>query len=246
MHIKCKTLWLQKDGNAAEDYEDAAYPTASVDEEMPSFSCAIADGATESSFSGLWSSILVEGMVYGTDLKVLRHEFSERVGTRVLPWYAEEKLQEGAFAAVATLSLKEAEEGKTLWQSEAIGDCCVMHVRAGALLTSFPLDRPESFNNSPVLLCSVGASAEQTEALLKHESEWQAGDSFWLMTDALACWTLKRLRDYEDAFELLDKAENLDAFKELVSTQRAIVDEDGRPYLKNDDVTLMKVVTVSS
>ena len=244
MHIRCKTLWLQKDGNAAEDYEDAAFPTATIDEDIDTFRCAIADGATESSFSGLWSSILVEGFAYGSEISTLRKEFTTKVGTKVLPWYAEEKLNEGAFAAVASLSLKKNEDDSLSWESSAIGDSCVMHVRENLLLASFPLDRPESFNNSPILLCSVGDSTEQSDALLQHGGECVAGDTFWLMTDALSCWTLKRLRDFEDAFEMLEKIEDLDAFKEFVAGQRATHDEEGRSTLKNDDVTLMRV-TVS-
>ena len=243
MHIRCKTLWLQKDGNASEDYEDAAYPLSTVDEDANSFTCAIADGATESSFSGLWASILVEGMAHGSELRQLREEFDQRVGKKVLPWYAEEKLQSGAFAAVATLSLKEDGSGIGKWESTAIGDCCVVHTRENALLTSFPMDRPESFNNSPILLCSAGASDEQSEALLTHSADWLPGDIFWLMTDALACWALKRLRDYNDAFEMLESLEELDSFKEFVAGQRALIDDEGRQYLKNDDVTLMRIYT---
>ncbi len=72
---------------------------------------------------------------------------------------------------------------------------------------------------------------------------WLTGDVFWLMTDALACWTLKRLRDYNDAFEILEKIEDLEDFKKFVHEHRAIIDEDGRPTLKNDDVTFIKVLT---
>jgi hypothetical protein len=242
MHIKCKTLWLQKDNNAAEDYEDSAYPKEFLESDVPQFKCAIADGATESSFAGVWADILVEGLVFGSDLPALRKDFVVKVGTKSLPWYAEEKLQSGAFAAVAILSLKENEEGNTA-DFSALGDSCIMHARGRALLMSFPLDRPESFNNSPSLLCSSGNAVLAEDKLQEQQVIWLSGDVFWLMTDALACWTLKRLRDYEDAFEILDKIEDLDAFKKLVHEQRAIIDEDGRPYLKNDDVTFIKVTT---
>ncbi len=241
MHIRCKTLWLPKDGNSDEDYEDAAFPSTTVDEKADTFRCAIADGATEASFSGLWSNILVEGLVYGSELPTLRKEFTAKVGTKVLPWYAEEKLNEGAFAAVAVLALKDNDDGALTWESQAIGDCCIMHVRENILLTSFPIEEAESFNNSPILLSSAHGSVEQNDALLKREGSALEGDTFLLMTDAIACWTLKRLRDYSDAFEMLAKLDDLDSFKEFVASQRAIHDEDGRASLKNDDVTLMRV-----
>lgn len=242
MHIKCKALWLQKDGNAAEDYEDSAYPREFLESDVPAFKCAIADGATESSFAGLWADILVAGLVYGSDLAVLRKDFEVKLGTKSLPWYAEEKLQSGAFAAVALLSLKEHEDGN-LAEFSALGDSCIMHIRAGELLTSFPLDRAESFNNSPSLLCSSSHGQSKEERLEESQVVWLTGDVFWLMTDALACWTLKRLRDYNDAFEILEKIEDLEDFKKFVHEHRAIIDEDGRPTLKNDDVTFIKVLT---
>ena len=242
MHIKCKTLWLQKDGNAAEDYEDAAYPTEAVDSDVESFRCAIADGATESSFAGLWASILCEGLVYGSDLTVLRDDFVAKMGTKVLPWYAEEKLQSGAFAAVVTLSLKVDEEEFNLCDLRAIGDSCVMHTRDDKLLASFPIDRPESFNNSPNLLCS-SHSNDAEDKFQEQQLVWLKGDTFWLMTDALACWALKRLRDYDDAFQILGQIEDLSALKDFVHEHRAIIDEDGRPCLKNDDVTLIRILT---
>ena len=243
MHIKCKTLWLQKDGNVADDYEDAGFPVETIHKDDTSFRCAIADGATESSFAGLWASILVEGMVYGTELSTLRKEFVARVGTKSLPWYAEEKLSSGAFAAVAVLALSEnADEGNSC-TFKALGDSCIMHVRGNALLTSFPMDRPESFNNSPMLLCSTANNEAEEDKLQELQLKWLSGDTFWLMTDALACWALKRLRDFEDAFELLEKIEDLSALKQFVHEQRSIIDEDGRPVLKNDDVTLIRVLT---
>jgi hypothetical protein len=240
MHVTCKTFWLQKHGNAPDDYEDAAYPSGAVDVQRENFRCAIADGATESSFSGLWSNILVEGLVYGTEIEQLRKEFMTRLGTKQLPWYAEEKLADGAFSAIAVLNLSSGQDGR-LWQARALGDCCVMHVRENILVKSFPLDRPEDFTSAPILLGSVRCGADKAPQIQEHNGDWLSGDQFWLMSDALACWALRRMRDESDAFELLVRLTDLDAFKAFITEQRATVDEDGRPLLKNDDVTVMLV-----
>ncbi|HEY9682294.1 MAG TPA: hypothetical protein V6C86_12005 [Oculatellaceae cyanobacterium] len=241
MHVTCKTFWLHKHGNAADDYEDAAYPANTVDTQCENFRCAIADGATEASFSGLWSNILVEGLVYGTDISQLRREFASKVGMKVLPWYAEEKLQDGAFSAAAVLTISCDNLERRIWQTSAIGDCCVMHVRENLLVKSFPVERPEDFNNSPLLLGSVATNASKPEPMQEHGGNWLPGDKFLLMTDALACWTLKRLRDHNDAFVLLESLSDFDLFKDFVAEQRATLDEEGRSLLKNDDVTLMRL-----
>ncbi|HEY9760588.1 MAG TPA: protein phosphatase 2C domain-containing protein [Oculatellaceae cyanobacterium] len=238
MHVTCKTFWLQKHGNAVDDYEDAAYPANTVDEQCDSFRCAIADGATEASFSGLWSNILVEGLVYGTEISQLRREFTSKVGMKALPWYAEEKLQDGAFSAVAVLTISCDDIERRTWQTSAIGDCCVMQVRENLLVKSFPVERPEDFNNAPLLLGSV---TTKSESMQEHSGNWLPGDRFLLMTDALACWTLKRLRDQNDAFGLLEGLSDFDLFKDFVAEQRATLDEEGRSLLKNDDVTLMRL-----
>jgi len=241
MLINCKTYWLPKDGNSIDDYEDAASPESVSDETTQRFDCAIADGATESSFSGLWARILVEGLREESDVRKLRERFLACVENKTLEWYAEEKLLEGAFAAVAILSISEDGEAQGSWNVQAIGDCCVMHIREGQLVTSFPIDDPEAFNNSPVLLTSSMHAPSDQDAFTKISQKWCTGDKFWLMTDALACWTLKRHRDYGDSLQLLDTIDNVDALRELVKSQRAMTDDDSRPYLKNDDVTLMKV-----
>jgi hypothetical protein len=241
MLINCKTYWLPKDGNNIDDYEDAASPESVTDATMQRFDCAIADGATESSFSGLWARILVEGLRQESDIRKLRKRFLACVENKSLEWYAEEKLLEGAFAAVAILSITEEGEAQGSWSVQAIGDCCVMHIREEGLVTSFPIDDPEAFNNSPVLLTSSMHAPRQEDSFKKTAQKWCAGDKFWLMTDALACWTLKRHRDYGDSLPMLETIKSIDSLRELVKAQRAILDDDGRPYLKNDDVTLMKV-----
>ena len=56
MHITGTTLCLPKDGNTKAEYEDAAYPGNEINYYGELFRCAVADGATETSFSRLWAS----------------------------------------------------------------------------------------------------------------------------------------------------------------------------------------------
>src|SRR5262249_8616938 len=58
------------------------------------------------------------------------------------PWYVEAKVNAGAFAALAGLTL-DADGG---WHALAVGDCCVFHVRDDALLRAFPIVSAAQFD----------------------------------------------------------------------------------------------------
>jgi hypothetical protein len=68
--------------------------------------------------------------------------------------------------------------------------------------------------------------------------EWKDGDVFYLMTDALACWFLKRWELGSSPLLLLNEVQNQTDFERLVEDQRVDATEDGARKLKNDDVTL--------
>ena len=63
MFISFKAFCLQKDGNDVTEYEDAFSPRLFENDKYSEFRCAVADGATETSFSGLWAKILVDAFV---------------------------------------------------------------------------------------------------------------------------------------------------------------------------------------
>src|SRR5581483_11095363 len=99
------------------------------------------------------------------------------------PWYAAEKARRGAFAAMVGLSL--VEDGT--WSAMAVGDCCLFQVRDDALVVSFPMKRSADFSLTPLL---IGSRQERNAGLAQAKRErsggWEAGDVFYLMSDALA------------------------------------------------------------
>ncbi|MEW6303425.1 MAG: hypothetical protein AB1705_08145 [Verrucomicrobiota bacterium] len=106
MEASVQVFWVPKEGYSPDEYEDA-------------FSCApnegqfaIADGATESSFSDLWAQALVNKYtnqpppgappnesVMSDWITPLQKEWHASINWERLPWYAEEKARTGAFAA---------------------------------------------------------------------------------------------------------------------------------------------------
>jgi|688.fasta_scaffold697985_1 hypothetical protein len=262
MRVTCTTLSLPKHGNAPDEYEDAAFPLSfDADEDLQEFRCAVADGATETSFSKLWANLLVSGFVDKEPLPDSRKKWQEQIPSTDQPWYVEEKAQSGAYAALACLTLL----ADSTWSGEAVGDSCLLQIRDDHIIFSFPLKAAEDFNNRPALVCSKEDSSTEIEPK-REVSQWQSGDKFLLLTDAIAHWLLgateaeaateseaeteaKAEAEAEAAESVKAQAavvrlltlENEEQLLAFATEQRALIGDDGRPKLHNDDITIMKV-----
>jgi len=253
MHVVSKAFWLHKAGNSPTEYEDACWPDKPFEADTKVARFAVADGATEASFSGIWARGLIKAYGKGwfatrnlaKPLAALRSAWHKRVSGKPLPWYAEEKLSMGASSSLVGLTLTiPLAIGQThgQWESLAVGDSCLFHVRSGDILTAFPLHRSEQFNNYPFLLSS---NHERDDSLFgkiaRKQGEWKPGDVFYLMTDALAFWLLRRQE--EDAMGLVGLADiqTQEGFTGFVQFERDELDANGRHWLRNDDVTLVRI-----
>lgn len=240
MIVSTDICWTAKAGNSAGDYEDAFWPPEPVERRQRSCQrFAIADGATESSFSGLWARQLVRG--YGKQgwtgkdlarrLPPVQQAWQQQVQARPLPWYAEEKARSGAFSTLMGLTLQDhtGARGQGTWRALAVGDSCLFQLRRQKLLASFPLSDADAFDNSPVLLSSrPGPNQAALEAVQAQAGFWQTGDEFLLMTDALAAWFLR----HGDAAAAWPPPADFPAW---------VHDLRQRRLLRNDDVTLVRV-----
>lgn len=183
---------------------------------------AVADGATESSFAGAWAKLLCDDFAAGGEpaerLVELRARWFAEFGTRPVPWYAEAKRDQGAFAAFVGLHLSD-----TQFRVIAVGDCCVLRINDVGL-TSFPLTNADDFDDAPALV----GSRYGTPAWVEWAGERTPSETWLLCSDALACWALRH------GPALLQFADDV-AFGDFIDAERAA----GR--LKNDDVTLLVV-----
>jgi len=249
MRVSAQGFRAPKLGNQDSEYEDAFYPRRElISREARIFHFAVADGATETSFSGLWAKQLVRAFCRGRldgpmcleGLRLLREQWHKIVSRRRLPWYAEEKVRSGAFAAIAGIRLEDGAgaQGRGIWKAIAVGDSCVFHVRKKKVLCCFPIQKSDDFNNSPRLLSSNKPESERYRAKLQRTSGvWHGGDTFYLMTDAVACWFLKQIESgavpARELADLTDGGSN--SFQQWLSGLRE------RKGVRNDDVTILRV-----
>ena len=231
------------------EYEDAFFPRRIKRRKGHRLRFAVADGATETSFSGVWARLLVSAFVrraIGFDFTVeqirpLQTKWDKLVHGKPLPWYAEEKLASGAFSSLLGLEFSEEESGgevNRLWCAAAFGDTCLVQMRGDDTVAAFPLKDSASFTSRPDLLSSLPTTHATTNgAVLKIEGSWGCDDTFFLMTDALSCWFFKEkeaggqpwvaLRDLD--------TQGQTSFIAWVASLRV------SGAMKNDDVTLMRI-----
>jgi len=240
MAVTAQSFWLPRWGHRFDEYEDAFAA------EPASGRFAVADGASESAFSGLWARLLVECFVRSSEVDLLQWpaslaplqaEWVAQLQGRQLPWYGEKQVAQGAFATLLGLNVEQNTQATSRWQAISVGDCCLFHTRGRALLTAFPIDNSSDFGNDPRLLGSR-MSVERATAHVRHaEGSAASGDRLWLMTDALAQWCLASHEAGADPWHEMDPLlapEPAAAPFDLWADQSR---EAGR--LRNDDATLM-------
>jgi hypothetical protein len=246
------TFWLPKHGSADSEYEDAHASRIAADGRgRPVIRAAVADGATEASFAGIWARLLAAAFVDGelraavdptdddarlyTDkldpdaLPAIAARWTAAIDAQTaiqpLAWYAEEKLRDGSFAALIGVVV----QPDGTWRARAAGDCCVLHVRAGKLLQSFPITRAEDFDNRPALLSTLPAR-NHSVTIPACVGTWRKGDTLLLMSDALAQFALQ----HPDALPKLIKLKP-EAFAPMIARLRA------EKLCRNDDMTLIRL-----
>jgi serine/threonine protein phosphatase PrpC len=232
----CRLTWrtfhAPKAGHGPDEYEDAFAG------DLHEGRFAIADGASESAFADVWAKLVVNAYVnspgpWSAWLTAAREQWCVQVQERELPWYAEAKFQEGAYAAVLGIAFKGSR-----WRATAVGDCCLFHVRDQHLLQAFPLRHSREFSNRPSLVGSRRRKTEQARARRIHVGgKLLTGDVLFLTTDALAEYFLKQFEDNQKPWQDWLAFSTDELFAQRIQKLRAA------KVLRNDDVTLMIIET---
>jgi len=226
---------LPKAGSTQAEYEDAV----AWSRRRGRF--AVADGASASAFARLWAQLLVQAYVGGrlspcaieNDLAPVQARWSALVEQRNLPWYAVEQARRGAFAALVGLEM----HADRTWTALAVGDCCLFQVRDHTLLEAMPLSDAEAFNLRPMLLgsrASANTVLRDAGAIVTASGTWAVGDTFLLMSDALAAMFLRAASaSAESPLHVFAFDRSPLAFRLWVHSARSA------QFLRNDDASLL-------
>lgn len=257
------TFSVPKRGSSPQEYEDAVWVgpdgDGSGELQASSLTMAIADGASESLLAGRWARRLVE--VFGTNkatrtrpafvaaYRTAVGEWDDEVAEYMkeredrgspIQWYEEPGLAKGAHATILAAQFRDGRGGRApTWSASALGDSCLFQVRDELLYASFPMSDATSFTYQPPLLASRGVDESVLRRHVKVTTcDWERGDSFYLMTDALAAWFLRLNESGGRPWEPLRDMDTLDAeldFADWVEEQR------DRDQINNDDTTLVRI-----
>ena len=244
MKVSVDTFWAQKVGARPEQYEDASYPPRggySLDA-VPSqlFNISIAEhlvscfgSRLSEGFDSVWSR------ARDSWTTVVQSFTDKRESSgRPVQWFEEPGLARGGYATFLTVGLRPGRQDPSqgvmlVW---GVGDCCVFQVRKGRTLLPFPFTSPDQFDCTPELLFSTDTSADVKSKRQARCVKFRAGDTLFLMTDAIAAWTWENIRSSEPPWDLFNQfGSPSSSFDQWLRTERA------EKRLRDDDVTLMRV-----
>jgi hypothetical protein len=212
---------LPRRGSAPEEYEDAAAIGGALNQRL-----AIADGATESSFSGDWARLLVKGYVDHGDLTAAwalgRAVLEQEIRTRSagMPWYALAKVEQGVHATFLGVTV----DRQLTLSATAVGDACLFVVRGGKVVRRWPIEDAGDFTHQPDLV-----SNQQCPEPMRLEWECRPGDRVVLATDAVAALLMTADESLFDALTTQSR------FAEVIEGAR------DRGLIRNDDSTAILV-----
>lgn len=244
--LDAQPFFVPKKGNKQAEYEDAFCSTKSSLAALHGIRFAVADGATEASFSRIWASQLVRAFVRNriqfpfdlAQLRPLQNLWTRIVHRRPLPWYAEEKVQSGAFSALIGLEFLGETNRAGTWRALAIGDSCLVQIRKDQVITGFPLNNSASFSSRVILLSSNAANNHEVPSVIREaDGTWKRGDTFFLMTDAVAAWFFKQVESGGRPWIELRSFGR----EGMVTSFPEWVDELRGSEMKNDDVTVLRI-----
>ena len=236
---------VAKDTAFAAEYEDAFHVG------LEHGRAAIADGVSSAIFSGRWARILTKRLVEDPPdisqsdgwtkwLAEPRRLWLEDIDFPRMPIHQKNKLRQagGAFCTlcwIEFLSLPDSDDGvrRCRLRSFALGDSCLLHIRSGQLLRSFPLTESHEFGLDPDSVCSVATSRDGQQRLATTELECIDGDVIVLVTDAIGDWMLASVENGNPApweqLWTLDEAEWTAAIEQLRDAN----------IMKRDDTTMV-------
>lgn len=241
MNIELCTRSVQKAGNPVEendDWVDARRAGSRI-------RAAVADGATEATFSDLWAESLVTAWLNATDagispavLSDAREAWASRLPpVDSMPWYARAKLEEGSFAALAGVEVR-IRRGRAYWTASTVGDCEMFVLKRSRRLwlrRAEPAKLAREFGYHPDLLATSTDATRRTAPRI-FNGRVRAPFELWIASDAFAEACLSAYERSEPSWDHWSAAlESDQSFRAAVDAAR----ESGQ--MRNDDTTVCRL-----
>ncbi|WP_138732174.1 hypothetical protein [Modestobacter excelsi] len=250
------TFWLQKDGSHPHEWEDGAMGDVGDVGRGRNPRFVLADGATEAYDAIRWVDHLVtsftdqDGDAPELDPPSMLRWFTavQQAWVAAAPQtfgtiFEEHAFADGSFATLLGCEIRDADGPAPWWRAVALGDTVLFHVRRGALLVHFPPLAPDDFGLHPDGVDTRPAALPlMMQQLTSANHGLQSDDELFLATDALAEWIL-RTRQLEGdgrVWDFLSHLSHPDVFAQFVADSRVA------GVMKNDDVTLMRILVSES
>ena len=216
---------ISKYGNRPDENEDAVlcYPSDVGYNQSKGIYCAMTDGATQSSFSQQWASLLVKLLVnkvkrYVPNKDTLRivtltaqSEWEKYIKKTDLPWHAQEKIKNGAFSTLLWLSIKKNKKNRKI-KVIAVGDSNLIIVRDNKKLVAYPIENSQDFGNTPTLLCSrTNRNSQINDRVFDKVTLWEKGEnpSMFIAQLAKEGNLDKQQKEFENWIESLRKEKTI-------------------------------------
>ena len=214
---------------------------------------AIADGATQSFYSSIWSKLLVEHFCENPDidkenwqewLKPIQEKWLEEVKAELeiaksgnnFAWIEIQNCLSNFKSATSTFIGLQFIENQA--KISIVGDSCLFIFRGNQLIQTHLLQDSTDFNYQPKYFGSRSKNNDYNPEFLDIELEYKQDSDklyFVLATDALAEYIFKYTEQQRDILTILLTINSEQAFENFVKSAR----HNGTIKMKNDDVTLM-------
>ncbi len=242
MEVRYGALQEPKPGSDADHCEDAfAYSdTSSV--------VAVCDGAGTAFESRRWARLLARGFVERPPFSGITSDLLEWTDfiaaqwSQEIPWdglnvFQQQKARSGSAATLVGMQLTPpaGESASGTWHCVALGDSCLFQVSCGRLVKALPLSSSDEFNTRPPLLSTErDRNHKSISRVVNATGEWQEGDSFFLLTDAIAQWFLRESTRGTNPWGMLTALDE-PRFRTFVHESQA------RQLMRKDDVTAFMI-----
>jgi hypothetical protein len=242
--LKVSAFVMPKRGSSPKECED------SVGVARSRMRFCVADGATEAFDSRYWARLLtkcwslrpaavISPQQFAGWLPTVGDRFDSRWEGKKLPWYSEEKSRAGAFAAFAGL-IFESDGQDFRWAAAVLGDSCLFRLTAdGALSGTIPDVSQAAFNYRPTLIPSRRSlQSHALSQMLFGAGEVSEGDVFFLLTDAIAAWYARILKEdpaLARRFDTMASGSCHPQMEDLIHRERE------RGTLHNDDIAAIRI-----